>query len=255
MRVGRIRIAAALGALLASWGVVAHAADHDNLEDGQPTTLADAYAAPYLERQVHGIVRYERTPDDEHQLLFEPRFEFGFPRNAQISVFTPVKFVDFEKFKLGRFGIDAFYNLNQETLTIPALALGGGVEAPTSEDAHGFDPYLQVYLSKLLPGMDYWNGVHVNGRWQFNTERGTEERSGRYRIVVGYAFRISASMIAIIDGVREQMMKTNVTEDRGELGVRYQITPLIVGTLGGAAGVADDTFVARATAGLQYYAF
>lgn len=231
------------------------AADHDNLEDGQPTTLADAYAAPYLERQVHGIFRYQRTHEKEHLLFFEPRFELGFPRNAQISVFTPVRLVDFGKVDLGRFGADAFYNVNQETLALPAFAFGGGVEAPTGMGAHGFDPYVQGYVSKLLPGMDYWNGFHVNFRWQFNAERRDDERPGRYRLVVGYAFRVSASMIGIIDGVREQMMKRDVTESRGELGFRYQLTPLLVGTLGGGAGIAEGIGTARGTVGLQYYAF
>lgn len=231
------------------------AGDHDNLEDGQPTTLADAYAAPYLERQVHGIIRYQRTYEKEHQLFFEPRFELGFPRNAQISVATPVKMVDFEKFELGRFSADAFYNLNQETLALPAFALGGGVEAPTGKNVHGFDPYVQVYVSKLLPGTTFWNGVHVNGRWQFNTEKTDDERAGRYRFVAGYAFRVSASTIAIADYVREQIMKKDITENRGELGIRYQVTPLLVFAIGGGAGAADGKATARGVVGLQYYAF
>ncbi len=245
----------ALGVAACMLAGEARAADHDNLEDGQPTTLADAYAAPYLERQVHGIFRYQRSAERKHELFFEPRFELGFPRNAQISLFTPVKLVDFEKVDLGRFGADAFYNLNQETLVVPAFALGGGVEAPTGKETHGFDPYVQVYVSKLLPGMDYWNGVHVNGRWQFNAAKREDERPGRYRFVAGYAFRVSASMIGVVDYVREQIMKKDVTEDRGELGFRYQITPLLVGTVGGGAGAADGRMTGRAAVGLQYYAF
>lgn len=251
----RLWISCAPAVAVAFAAQVARGADHSNLEDGQPTTLADAYAAPYLERQVHGIFRYRRTEEKQDELQFEPRFEFGFPRNAQISLFTPVKLVDFERFDLARFGVDAFYDLNEETLALPAFAVGGGVEAPTGKGAHGFDPYVQVYVSKLVPGMDYWHGFHLNGRWQFNAERRDDERAGRYRFVAGYAFRISASAIGMVDYVREQMMMKDVTEDRGELGVRYQITPLLVGTLGGGAGAVDAKVTARGVVGLQYYAF
>jgi hypothetical protein len=255
-----MRIRLALGVLVIGAATTveptARAADHQNLEHGQPTTLADAYAAKYLERQLHAIFAYERDEEERDLLVFEPRFELGFPRNAQLSIETPVELVDFEKLDLGRFSAEAFYNLNQETLVLPALALGVGVDAPTGEEASGFDPYFLVFASKLVPGSSYWHGIHANGMLQLNADRKEEERSSRYQVVVGYAFRISASLIGIIDGVREQKTKQGVTEHRGELGLRYQVTPLLVATLGGGAGVAgDDTVVGRANAGLQYYAF
>jgi hypothetical protein len=246
-----VALALALGLLTSSGG----AADHDNLEHGQPTTLADAYAAKYLERQLHAIASYRRTEEGRDLMVFEPRFELGFPRNAQLSLGAPLQLVDFDELDLGRFAADGFYNLNQETLALPALALGAGVEAPTGEGQHGFDPYFQAYLSKLVPGSSYWHGIHLNGMLQLNADRREEERSSRYRVVLGYAFRISASLIGIVDGVREQKMKEGVTEHRAELGFRYQVTPLLVATLGGGAGAADDAAVGRANVGLQYYAF
>lgn len=234
---------------------VARAADHTNLEHGQPTSLADAYAASYLERQLHAIFSYERNEQQRDVLVLEPRFELGFPRNAQFSIEAPLELVDFERLDLGRFAAEAFYNLNQETLVVPALALGGGVEAPTGKDDQGFDPYFAAYLSKLIPGSSYWHGLHANAELQLNADRRDGERSRRYRIVVGYAFRISASLIGIVDGVRDEKMEDGVTAHRAELGFRYQVTPLLVATLGGGAGVADDATVGHASAGLQYYAF
>lgn len=252
-RLGRTVLLASV-AMAIPWST-ARAAEHTNLEHGQPTSLADAYAASYLERQLHAIFSYERNEQKRDVLVLEPRFELGFPRNAQVSIEAPIEFVDFEELDFGRLAAEAFYNLNHETLVVPALALGTGVEAPTGKDEHGFDPYFTAYLSKLIPGSSYWHGLHVNAEVQLNADRRDGERSSRYRIVAGYAFRISASLIGIVDGARDEKMEDGLTEHRAELGFRYQVTPLLVATLGGGAGVADDTTVGRASAGLQYYAF
>lgn len=252
----------AIALSLAAWvcAASARASDHTNLEDGQPTTVTDAYATNYLNREVQALVGYERTKEGANVFSVTPRFELGFPRNAQVSVGMPFLGVTGEQFYLGRANAEFLYNLNEETLVLPALAIVAAVDAPTGRDrqgqvAHGFDPIARAYLTKGIPGTSYWNRVHVNGSYQFNASRGPGERAGRYMVAAGYGFRIASPLVGIVDAAREQRMTLGEAENYAELGFRYQVNPLLVVNVGGGVGFAEQSSPVRATASLQYRAF
>lgn len=247
--------AVVIGAVIAASPRIARAADHDNLEEGAPTHLADAYSAAYLERQVFGILRYERNALGSDDLVFEPRLEVGVPRNGQIALHAPIVLDDVEEVRWGNWELEGFYNLNQESLVVPALALGGGLEVPSGGEGRGVDPYLLGALSKHVPGTSFWNGVHANLTWQANTLPEDGEREHRYEVVVGWAFRISAGTIALVDGVRELAMKEDEETHLAEIGLRTQLTPLLVGSLGAGLGGSEGELVGRGTVAVQYYAF
>lgn len=49
--------------------------------------ITDAYATPYMNKEIQGILRYyDRTGNDENRLLMQPRLEYGF---AQIFPYMP----------------------------------------------------------------------------------------------------------------------------------------------------------------------
>lgn len=236
------------------------ASDHTNLEDEQPVTVTDAYPANYLDREVQGVVQYRRTNSHQNVLAFVPRLELGYPRNAQISVAMPFLEVTGEKIYAGRANAEVMYNLNEETLTIPALAFVAAVDMPTGRDRNadverGFDPIVRAYLTKSIPGTSYWNRVHLNASYQFNVARDPTERKGRYWFAAGYSFRLSSSIIGIVDVAREQRMTRDEVENYAELGLRYQANPLLVLALGGGVGFADESSPARVTASMQYRLF
>jgi hypothetical protein len=235
------------------------AADHTNLEEGLPVEVTDAYPLEYLGREVQSRLQYRYTAEGAHETYIEPRFEFGIPYNGQIAIRVPMvgQFVqDDERFDLGRVALDYMYNLNQETLSIPAFSIVGGVEAPDTRDGGSFDPFARILISKMIPGSTLWHRVHLNGMIQANVDRKEDERSFRYVAVVGYDFRLSATMIGVVDAVRDQPLRNGPASNFGEIGVRLQVTPLFALAFGGGAGASDEGEpVARGTAAFQWFAF
>ena len=105
---------------------------------------------------------------------------------------------------------------------------------------------MRAYLTKSLPGVNYWNRIHLHASYQFNADRSTGERPGRYMLAAGYSFRLSSSAIGIADVTREQRMEAEKVENVGEVCVRYQVTPLLV--VGPGAGL-DSLRTRRVHAG------
>jgi len=260
-RIQRAWILLAIAAC-ASWPARSvFAVDHTNLEEGLPAEVTDAYPLEYLGREVQGRIQYRYTASAEHELWLEPRFEFGFPRNGQVSLKVPL-FASFagddSEINLGRTSIELMYNFNQETLSIPALALAAGVEAPDTRDGGSFDPFGRAILTKMIPGSSLWHRVHLNALLQFNVAQDEEEgeRELRYVLVVGYDVRLGTTVTGVIDAVRERPLLDEPPGNYGELGVRLQLTPLIALAFGGGAGASDEgRFIARATTAFQWFAF
>lgn len=239
---------------------VARAGDHENLDDNLPVTLTDAYPTNYLNREVQGVLRYQRTDAGDDIMFIQPRFELGYPRNTQLSVALPVVSKLGDSTRLGTFRAEILYNLNQETLVLPAFALVGALDAPSGRDAegernHGVDPIVRGFLTKTLPGSTYWHRVHVNGSYQFNTDRQSEERKGHYTLAAGYSFRLTAGAIGVFDYVRQQQRKKGAVQNFLELGVRTMVNPLLVLSAGLSVGVGEQSSPVRVTAGVQYRAF
>jgi hypothetical protein len=233
---------------------LARASDHTNLEENLPTTLTDARPIPYLGREMQGALRYEHDSIGREQFRLEPRFEAGFPRNGQIALRAPGVWNLGDGTDLGRAAGDFLYNLNQETRVLPSLSLGVGVEAPTGRGQRGFDPEARVYLTKSLPS-SFFHQLHLNGLWQWNVASREGERPGRYRVALGYSFRVSPSVLGIVDVVRDQRMARGAHENLVELGARYQLSPRAVLAFGAGIGAFEQSPRSRFTLGFQYFAF
>ncbi len=253
------RSACGMAMLLLSAFSIDARADPTNLEEGLPVEVTDAYPLEYLGREVQSRLQYRYTAEGAHEVHLEPRFELGLPYNGQVSVRVPLigRYMASEgRFDLGRVDLEYMYNFNQETLSIPAISLVGGVEAPDTREGGSFDPFGRVLLTKMIPGTTLWQRIHLNGTIQANVGREAGERAFRYVTIVGYDVRLTPTIIGVIDAVRDQPMRERAASNFGELGVRVQITPLLALAFGGGAGASDDgDFVARGTAAFQWFAF
>ncbi len=229
----------------------AKAADHLNLEEGLPTEVEDAYPIPYQGIEVQGAFRYERTSEGKDSFVIEPRIEYGFAPNWQGRIAVPTKFGSGEEDGLGNMGVEVFYNFNTETLNTPAFAISVGADFPTSEEGAGVDPTVKLLMTKSLGTGENLDRLHLNVGYTYNDSRQAGERSDYFQAIAGYSRRLNSETILVTDFVYEQEEENNKDAYILELGVRHQLTPLTVLSVGLGAGLTEDSPDFRFTAGFQ----
>lgn len=242
---------ATFGLLLLGNGLTAHAADHTNLEEGLPTEVEDAYPLAYGGRELQLQGRYERTSDGKNQYVIDPRVEFGFARNWQAKIAVPFRLGSGDKTGSGDVGLEAFYNFNNESLRLPAIAVSARADLPTGRNSRGIDTQFKFIATKSLGASRKLQRVHFNLIYRNNAKAEAGERSNRYAGILGYSQRLNADTIGILDYVREQDRQRGATSDILEVGLRRQINPLTALSLGLGAGISKESPDFRLTAGLQ----
>jgi hypothetical protein len=226
------------------------AADHFNLEEGLPTRVEDAYPIAFRGREVQGLFRYEQEADDRDKFTFEPRLEFGIAPNAQLTLHTPFFIGNADREGSGDLKIGGLYNFNTESINIPAFAIAAEGEIPTGKESRGLDTTLKLITTKSISdsGLDR---LHLNLAWIHNAGNRTEEREHRYSAILGYSRRLGPDTILVGDFVREQQREEGKNSNIFEIGVRQQITPLTVGTIGVGTGIGEDSPDIILTVGFQ----
>jgi hypothetical protein len=223
-----------LAALIASVVAVgpAHALDHGNLDEGRPLRLEDAYAISTGEWAFEaglGATAPRHGPD---RVLFPLEILYGAWPNLQLGLGTqlstdPREIEDPDK--SGDLRLSALYNLNQETLTLPAFGVKLGVTVPTGVDSSGVDVELTGIVTKSVDRLS----LHVNASYEFLSGTSGQERDGRYHIVLGASYPIGAPRYTrttlIADLFVQQAARRGEAEIVGaEIGFRHQLTPRIV---------------------------
>jgi Putative MetA-pathway of phenol degradation len=216
--------------------VSAVAVDHKNLDEGRPLRLEDAYAISTGEVAVEvgaGLTLRRRGTD---RGFFPIELLYGALPNFQIGVGTTLstdpREID-EPTKSGDLRIGALYNLNQETLVMPAFGVKLEVELPTGVDSKGVDIEAKAIVTKSFERLS----VHLNAAYLFLTDSGRGERDGRYELVLGASYPVGAPRSTratlVADIFTEQSTHRGESNVVGtELGIRYQLTPSIVWDVG-----------------------
>lgn len=237
-----------LFAAVLPWTVLA--ADHLNLEEGLPTLIEDAYPIPYRGREFQASMRYDRAGDHKDRFTLDPRIEYGFAPNWQARLSVPFYVGSADRTDSGDLGLEAFYNFNTEGIYLPAFAASARADLPTGKDSAGIDTTFKFIMTKSVTktGLDR---VHFNAAWTHNAGARDVQRDDMYRLIVGYSRRIGADTVAIVDFIREQQVERKREANIVELGLRRQITPLTVISLGLGAGIGDESPSFRAMLGLQ----
>lgn len=104
--------------------------DFRNSDRGRPILIEDAYPVEFLGFELQGGLRYERDRGDG-QLDVTPELRFGAYKNLQIGIETDYISMQDNNRRSGLSDtlIHAFYNFNQEGLSLPAIAIrfDGGI--------------------------------------------------------------------------------------------------------------------------------
>jgi copper chaperone CopZ len=226
------------------------AADHQNLEEGLPVEVEDAYPIAFRGREFQSSFRYERTDGGKDRFVIDPRIEFGFAPNWQGKIAVPVYLGSADRTDSGNIGLEAFYNFNTESLSLPAFALSLRGDLPTGKDSAGVDTTLKGIVTKSITrgGLDR---IHLNVAWKHNAGARSGQRDDLYRAILGYSRPLDADTIVIADFVREQEIEEGHEANVFEIGIRRQLTPLMLIAVGLGAGVGDESPPFRATLGLQ----
>jgi len=243
----------ALGAVLL--GLVAPATiqaqtDHFNLEEGLPTRVEDAYPTAFRNREFQVGPQYDRSNGGKDRFLLNPRLEIGPFRNAELGITVPVFLGSADKTGSGDIRVDALYNFNTESLALPALAVAARADFPTGIDRRGVDAEFKLLATRSIGNR--LDRLHLNVIYMRAGNPGPGERRDRYAVILGYSGRLGPDMILVANVLRELERDKGIESNLVELGVRRQVTPLLVVALGAGAGIGDESPDVRVTAGLQY---
>lgn len=224
--------------------------DHTNLEEGLPTRLEDAYPTAFRNREIQAVFRYERTEDSADRLTLEPRLEFGIAPNAQLKIGAPFFLGEADQRGSGDVEVEGLYNFNQESLSLPALSVAGGIVIPSGEGSEGLDTILKFLLTKTVDDA-LLGRFHLNLEWGHNFSAFDDERDDTFAIIPGYSFRLNPDTVMVADFIREWEIERGKESNIVELGARYQLDPRTVLSLGVGAGIGDESPSFRATFGFQ----
>ncbi len=225
--------------------------DHTNLEEGLPVRVEDAYPAALGNRDVQFRFSWERTDDSNDRATIEPRVEFGIAPNWQLTIGAPFFAGDADRRGSGDVQIGALYNFNQESLSLPAFAIAGRIDAPTGEDSEGLDTTLKLIMTRTIDD-EHFGRFHLNLEWGHNFQALADERDDTFAIIPGYSFRLNTDTIIVADFIREWEMESGHESNIIELGARYQLEPRTVLSVGAGAGIGDDSPDVRVTFGVQF---
>jgi len=229
----------------------AYASDHTNLEPGLPLEVEDAYPTGYLNREFQLSGRYERTAQGKNQYTLDPRLEYGFARNWQARINAPFILGQGNRTGSGDVGVELFYNFNTESLKLPAFALSARANLPSGRDSSGVDTEYKFIATKSLGYAEKLQRVHLNLSYFANANHREEERANRYAAILGYSQRVGPDTVFLTDFVRQQELERGLTSNIVEVGLRRQLTPLKVVSLGLGAGIGNQSPDFRATLGYQ----
>ena len=213
-----------------------YAIDHTNLDEGRPLRLEDAYAIADGEIALEAGGGFTLQRRRSTRGVFPAEVLYGAYPNLQVALGTTLstdpRDID-DRPKAGDLQMSALYNFNQETISLPALALKVGVDTPTGIGARGYGIELKGIITKSIERLS----LHLNAGYEFLTSTSRDQRDGRYKLALGASYPIGAPQFTratlVGDVFAEQSTRRGESTFVGvEVGVRYQLTPRMVWDVG-----------------------
>jgi hypothetical protein len=212
------------------------AVDHNNLDEGRPLRLEDAYPIASGELSAETGVRLSLNRQSPNRVAFPVELLYGAYRNLQVGIgstlATEPRTID-EAEKSGDLRTLVLYNFNQETLRLPAFAAKLSLDFPTGIHSRGVDTELKGIMTRSFGP----TRAHLNVGYEFIGHAGDGERNGRYEIVLGGQYPVVyprfMNTTVLADVFTQQSVHARETNPTGvELGIRQQVAPLIVLDIG-----------------------
>ena len=211
---------------------VALALDHDNLDPNRPIAIEDAYVIPKGEIGVEGGVTFNDRKEGKGRFGFQPQIIYGAFENMQLELMTglvtePTTVAGDDK--SGDLSVGVLYNLNTETIDLPAFAVRAELGFPTGVNSKGVDTELTGVMTRSF---GRWR-THVNVGYTFLGSPQGQERSGTYRVVaavsypLGYPTSFRDTIIANVFTRQSDLAGQRNPTGVG-LGIRHQVSSRVV---------------------------
>ena len=212
------------------------ALDHDNLDPNRPIAIEDAYVVPKGEIGVEGGLLFSDRKQGRSRFVFQPQLIVGAFDNTQLELSSdlqtdPRSVVGDDK--SGNLTIGALYNLNTETLNLPAFAARVQLGFPTGVNANGVDTALTGVMTRSY---GRWR-THVNVGYTFLGSPQGLERAGTYRVVaalsypLGYPTSFNDTIIANVFTRQSDLVGQRNPTGIG-IGLRHQVSSRVVADIG-----------------------
>ncbi|HEX3034759.1 MAG TPA: transporter [Thermodesulfobacteriota bacterium] len=202
------------------------AIDHSNLDEGRPLRVEDPYPIAHGELAVEAGLGFsvERRRDDR---FFSPiEILYGAYPNLQIGIGTSFSSEsDNEQAKFGDIELEALYNFNQETLSLPAFGVKLEFNIPTGVDSPGTGLKVKGLTTKSFGHLS----MHTNAAYQYLNGDRDGEKDNRLEFILGASYPIGAPQYTRLTAIGNVFTDLSVEEDDSsvvgtEFGFRYQLT-------------------------------
>lgn len=230
-----------------SFGVPAHAqTDYYNTDAGRPVRIEDAYPT---ERHAFELqlapVRVERGSGGLYTWGIEPEIAYGVLPRTHVEIGLPLAFFDAAGTDgtAGGAGVhlSVLHNLNAETLTFPAFALGARVLLPAGR--FGPDaafPSLAALMTRSFPAFR----IHANGQYTLgdDTDGGAAEVSRWLAgVAIDRTFPLRSLLITGEAFAEQPLDAAEALAWSVGAGIRAQRSPRLAIDLGAGRRVTGDT--------------
>src|SRR5712692_5748693 len=187
----RVAISFCMALLAGLSANAAYAIDHDNLDEGRPLRIEDAYPIASGEWAVEMGAGLSAQRKSRTRGFFPIEVLYGLAPNLQMSLgttlFTDPKRIE-EQTKSGDLRVSGLYNFNQETLSLPALGMRVTVNTPTGISSSGVDVRVKGLVTKSFDRLS----VHFNPAFEVFSGTTAIERDSRYELALGASYPIGA---------------------------------------------------------------
>jgi hypothetical protein len=208
------------------------ALDHDNLDPNRPIAIEDAYVIPKGEIGVEGGVTFNDRKEGKGRFGFQPQIIYGAFENMQLEIMTGLvtepSTVSGDD-KAGDLSVGVLYNLNTETIDLPAFAVRAEVGVPTGVNSKGVDT---EFTGVMTRSFGRWR-THVNVGYTFLGSPQGQERSGTYRVAaavsypLGYPSSFRDTVIANLFTRQSDLIGQRNPTGVG-IGLRHQVSSRVV---------------------------
>jgi len=218
--------------LLLMLPTLAAALDHDNLDPNRPIAIEDAFPVPHGEIGIEGGVLFNDRKQGPSRWIFQPQILIGAFANTQVELSSniatdPSTVVGDDR--SGDLSLGVLYELNTETVNVPAFAVRAGVGFPTGVNSKGIDTELTGIMTRSF---GRWR-THVNIGYTFLGAPQGNERSGVYRVIaavsypLGYPTSFRDTIIANVF-TRQSSLVGQTNPTGVGIGLRHQVSSRIV---------------------------